>query len=92
MEYFATSKVDSQTARNLQDQVDFYRRDVKTRSDYMDLEYLLSEERREGRAEGLAEGEQARQAQAERIAELEAKLAKAEAAGFVSDTQAEYKP
>ena len=62
----------------------------------MEFHYILSEERREGRAEGraegLAEGEQARQAQAARIAELEAMLARAEAAGFVSDVQAEYKP
>ena len=66
----------------------------------MEFHYILSEERREGRAEGLAEGraegraegEQERQAQAARIAELEAKLARAEAAGFVSNVQAEYKP
>ena len=55
MEYFATSKVASQTAKNLQNQVDFFRRDMKTRSDYMDLEYLLSEERREGRFEERTE-------------------------------------
>ena len=55
MEYFSTNKVTSQTAKSLQDRVDFYRRDMKTRSDYMDLEYILSEERQEGRAEGRLE-------------------------------------
>ena len=91
MEYFATSKVDSQTARNLQDQVDFYRRDVKTRSDYMDLQYILSEERREGRAEGLAEGERERQALQDENARLRAENAMLRA-GHVFDIMAEYKP
>ncbi|MCF0223018.1 MAG: hypothetical protein HUK20_02000, partial [Fibrobacter sp.] len=57
MEYFSTNKVTSQTAKSLQDRVDFYRRDMKTRSDYMDLQYILGEERREAFAEGLERGQ-----------------------------------
>ena len=41
---------------------------------------------------GRAEGEQERQALQDEITQLRARLAKAEAAGFVSDVQAEYKP
>ena len=91
MEYFATNEVNSPTARSLQSQVDFFRSNPKTRSDYMEFHYILNEERREGRAEGLAEGEQERLAQANRIAELEAEIAMLRA-GLVSDVQAEYEP
>ncbi|MCF0215029.1 MAG: hypothetical protein HUK21_11590, partial [Fibrobacteraceae bacterium] len=43
MEYFATNEVNSPTARSLQSQVDFYRSNPKTRSDYMEFHYILSE-------------------------------------------------
>ncbi|MCF0216533.1 MAG: hypothetical protein HUK21_08680 [Fibrobacteraceae bacterium] len=58
----------------------------------MEFHYILSEERREGRAEGLAEGERERQALQDENALLRARLARAEAAGFVSDVQADYRP
>ncbi|GEM_PF-2571626 len=46
----------------------------------------------DAKEEGRAEGEKERQALAAENADLKAKLARAEAAGFVSDAKTDYKP
>lgn len=52
LEYFATGETTSAATREIQDKVDFYHKDPKTRSDYMLFKDMLTEEREEGRAEG----------------------------------------
>ena len=52
LKYFATDEATSDATRKIQDQVDFYHKDPKTRSDYMTFKDMLEEERDEGRAEG----------------------------------------
>lgn len=56
LKYFATDEATSEATRKIQNQVDFYHRDPKTRSDYVTFKDMLEEEREEGREEGRAEG------------------------------------
>lgn len=60
LKYFATDEATSDATRKIQDQVDFYHKDPKTRSDYMTFKDMLEEERDEGRAEGRVEGANAK--------------------------------
>lgn len=52
LKYFATGEATSDATRAIQNQVNYYHKDPKTRSDYMTFEAMLEEEREEGRAEG----------------------------------------
>ncbi len=56
LKYFATDKATSKATREINEKVEFYHKDPKTRSDYMTFKDMLEDEREEGRAEGLAEG------------------------------------
>lgn len=56
LKYFATDEATTAATLAIQDKVDFFHRDPKTRSDYMTFEAMLEEEREEGREEGRKEG------------------------------------
>jgi len=51
LKYFATDEVSSEITRAIQNQVEFYHKDPKTRSDYMLFKDMLEMERDEARAE-----------------------------------------
>ena len=59
LKYFATDEATTAATLAIQDKVDFFHRDPKTRSDYMTFEAMLEEERDEARKEErqLAEAE-----------------------------------
>lgn len=48
LKYFATDEATSDATRKIQNQVDFYHKDPKTRSDYMTFKDMLEDERAEG--------------------------------------------
>ncbi len=52
LKYFATDEATSDATKAIEDMVDFYHKDPKTRSDYMTFEAMLEEERDEAREEG----------------------------------------
>jgi len=52
MKYFATDEATSEATKAINDKVDFYHKDPRTRSDYMTFKDMLEDEREEGRAEG----------------------------------------
>lgn len=52
LKYFATGEATSVATQAIQDKVDFYHKDPKTRSDYMTFKDMLEDEREEGRLEG----------------------------------------
>jgi len=56
LKYFATDEATSEATKAINDKVDFYHKDPKTRSDYMTFKDMLEDEREEGRVEGRAEG------------------------------------
>ncbi|WP_407441072.1 Rpn family recombination-promoting nuclease/putative transposase [Fibrobacter sp.] len=60
LKYFATDEATSEATQKIQNQVDFYHKDPKTRSDYVTFKDMLEDERDEGRAEGRAEGAKAK--------------------------------
>lgn len=60
LKYFATGEVTSAATKAIDNKVDFYHKDPKTRSDYMTFEAMLEEERDEAREEGRNEGAQAK--------------------------------
>ena len=60
LKYFATDEATTAATLAIQDKVDFFHRDPKTRSDYMTFEAMLEEEREEGREEGRKEGANSR--------------------------------
>ena len=51
LKYFATDEATTAATLAIQDKVDFFHRDPKTRSDYMTFEAMLEEERDEARKE-----------------------------------------
>ena len=51
LKYFATDEATTAATLAIQDKVDFFHRDPKTRSDYMTFEAMLEEEREEARKE-----------------------------------------
>ena len=52
LKYFATNEATSAVTRAIQNKVDFYHKDPKTRSDYVTFKDMLEDERDEGRKEG----------------------------------------
>ena len=56
LKYFATDEVSSEATRSIQNRVNFYHYDPKTRGDYMTFEQMLEDEREEARQEGISEG------------------------------------
>ena len=55
MTYFATDEATSAATLAIQNKVEFYHADPKTRSDYMTFKDMLEDEREAGREEALAE-------------------------------------
>ena len=60
LRYFATNEAATVATRAIQNKVDFYHKDPKTRSDYMTFKDMLEDERDEGRKEGRKEGAETR--------------------------------
>ena len=89
LRYFATGEVKDEQTKAVDDQVKQYRKSFRSREG---TNVTLGDMLEDAKEEGRAEGEQERQALQDENAQLRARLAKAEAAGFVSDVQAEYNP